>query len=429
MNKDRNPEQEVRERMKIKRFFAKDMRQAIREIREELGADAVILSNRRVSGGIEIIASLDYDESIFNHMNPRSQEQEEPVEKYADAESKPVHASQKPSSAKVTKLPVENVKQNVEWMEDPAIVAMRHEIQNLRGILENQLSHLTLDDFERKEPGKAVIVRRLEQMGMSHDICQQLVSLLDNSTDQEQLWQQALALIARKIEVTDDDILSRGGIVALVGPTGVGKTTSIAKLAARFTLRHGNREVALISTDNYRIGAHEQLLNFGRILGIPTYMASSVEDLKQRIQDLSDKRLVLIDTSGMSQRDIRLNEQLQSLSTSSPAIRTYLVMAANTQTNTLNDVMRAFRHIPLAGTILTKLDETTSLGGCLSTVIRYALPVAYVSDGQQVPEDMHPARAHSLVSKTVKLMQQEEIMSEKYPTPGLFDRNAANAHV
>ena len=422
--------------MKIKRFFAKDMRQAIREIREELGADAVILSNRRVSGGIEIIASLDYDEAIFNHMNPRAEEQEAPVEKKYSTEKKsnvaatgPAHDTAKPASSNVARLVVDNKKPDVEWVEDPAIVAMRHEIQNLRGILENQLSHLTLDDFERKEPGKAVIARRLEQMGMSHDICQQLVSLLDNSGDQENLWNQALALIAHKIQVTDDDILSRGGVVALVGPTGVGKTTSIAKLAARFTLRHGNREVALISTDNYRIGAHEQLMNFGRIMGIPTYMAASVEDLTQRIQDLSDKRLILVDTSGMSQRDVRLNEQLQSLSSSSSAIRTYLVMAANTQTNTLNDVMRAFRHIPLAGTILTKLDETTSLGGCLSTVIRYALPVAYISDGQQVPEDMHPARAHTLVSRAVTLMQQEELMSEKYPTPGLFDRNTANAHV
>jgi flagellar biosynthesis protein FlhF len=284
-------------------------------------------------------------------------------------------------------------------------------------------------DRSRSEPGFAGIFHRLGQLGISADLSEHIVSMLDLDQDLEQTWNQALALLAHQVQVTDDDILSKGGVVALVGPTGVGKTTSIAKLAARFTLRYGNREVALISTDSYRIGAQEQLCNFGRILGIPTYMASTGDELRERISDLSDKRLVLIDTAGMSQRDIRLSQQLEELNNSSALVRSYAVISANTQANTMIDVMRAYSHIKLSGCILTKLDETTSLGGALSTVIRYQLPVAYISDGQRVPEDMHPARAHSLISRAAALMKQEEMMLEKYPTPVILNGNMTNAHV
>lgn len=411
--------------MKIKRYFAKDMRQAIREIREEQGPDAVILSNRRVNNGIEIIAAIDYDESIFNEMA------------YQKSPQKPAYDLEPPEAAEQEEVRFEpeqakksqGKQAGVEWFEDPAIRDMKNEIKNLRGILENQLSSLALADRTRNQPGFAGVLHRLTQLGISADISEHLISQLDLSDDLEQAWRQVLAILAHKIKVTDDDILTQGGVVALVGPTGVGKTTSIAKLAARCTLRYGNREVAMISTDSYRIGAQEQLFNFGKILGVPTYMASDEEELCNRINDLSDKRLVLIDTAGMSQRDLRLSKQLAALQDSSQLIRNYLVIAANTQTNTLNDVMRAFNHIKLDGSILTKLDETTSLGGALSCLIRFQLPVAYISDGQRVPEDLHPARAHSLVSRAVTLMQQEEIISERYPNPLLYSGNSTNAHV
>lgn len=410
--------------MKIKRYFAKDMRQAIREIREEQGPDAVILSNRRVNNGIEIIAAVDYDESIFNEMSY----QKSPQKPAYDLE--PAGDVDLPGPAARQEKPARDRKQqDVEWVEDPAIREMKNEIKNLRGILENQLSSLTLADKTRNKPGFAGVLHRLTQLGISADLSEHLISQLDLSNDLEHAWRQVLAILAHQIKVTDDDILTRGGVVALVGPTGVGKTTSIAKLAARFTLRFGSREVALISTDSYRIGAQEQLYNFGKILGVPTYMASDEDELRSKINDLSDKRLVLIDTAGMSQRDLRLSKQLEALSDSSQLIRNYLVIAANTQTNTLNDVMRAYSHIRLDGCILSKLDETTSLGGALSTIIRYQLPVAYVSDGQRVPEDMHPARAHSLVSRAVTLMQQEEMMSERHPNPLIYGGNLTNAHV
>jgi len=408
--------------MKIKRYFAKDMRQAIRDIREELGPDAVILSNRQSNGGIEIIAAIDYDESLFSNRPDRdiSKTQEATQNDQFVVDGRELDT---------TNDQVEIETNKAEWLEDPMLSQMQNELKSLRGVLESQLSHLSLSDFERRDPQKAAIMRRFEQLGIDADVSQQLASVLGNDLSLEDAWRHALALLAHQIQVTDDDILAKGGVIALVGPTGVGKTTSIAKLAARYSLRHGNRHVALISTDSYRIGAQEQLLNFGRILDVPTYTANNASELSERLSDLHDKRLVLIDTAGMSQRDIQLSEQLQTLEESSDTIQTYLVMAANTQTCTLQDVMRSFSKSNLKGCLLTKLDETTSLGGAISTVVRNHLPVAYISDGQKVPEDMHPARAHSLVSRAVTLMQHHELMQEKYPTSMNIQGNMANAHV
>ena len=404
--------------MKIKRFFARDMRQAIRKIREELGPDAVILSNRKVSNGIEIVSAIDYDESLFAKMNGAQED--------VALQAKTEHAAEDIASEPVAETAEAAAP---EWMEDPMLNQMRNELSSLRGVLESQLSHLSQSDLKRTNPLKAAIIRRLEQLGIEESLALPLVSSISPDASLESAWRQTLGILSHQLKVTHDDILDTGGVIALVGPTGVGKTTTIAKLAARYSLRHGNRQVALISTDSYRIGAQEQLLNFGRILDVPTYPVNNARELSLKLNDLQDKRLILIDTAGMSQRDVRLSEQLQTLSEVSNQIKTYLVMAANTQTSTLQDATRTFYKSGLAGAILTKLDETTSLGGSLSTMIQFDLPVAYVSDGQLVPEDLHPARAHSLVSKAVTLMQQHQLLTEKYPLPIMNNGKMANAHV
>jgi len=413
--------------MKIKRFFAKDMRQAIRKIREELGPDAVILSNRKVNGGIEIVSAIEYDESLFSNMSEAHANMHEQTEQ----SSAVADMSQSEASISNEHLITDsdNVDKEAEWMEDPMLIQMKHELKHLRSVLESQLSHFSQSEMERSEPEKTAIIRRLEQLGIDTDLAREFVSVLDLNLDLESSWRQVLAIVAHQIVVADDDILSHGGVIALVGPTGVGKTTSIAKLAARFSLRHGNRQVALISTDSYRIGAQEQLLNFGRILDVPTYMVNNEKELSERLNDLKDKRLVLIDTAGMSQRDIHLSQQLQTLENCSESIRTYLVMSANTQTSSLQEVVRSFSEADLQGCILTKIDETTNFGGALSTIIRHQLPVAYVSDGQRVPEDMHPARAHSLVSRAVTLMQQQDAKMSKQPKPQILNGKMAHAHV
>lgn len=409
--------------MKIKRYFAPDMRQAIRKVREEQGPDAVILSNRRVNGGVEIIAALDYDQDLFGEMvgrEPHPPRAESDPQLPPDPDTRPQAAARESTQHR-----------HVEWSQDPALVEMGREIKTLRGMLENQLSRLAWSDLARKHPLQASLMQRFSDMGLSTAVAREIAAATTEATDLEQAWRHALATLAHRIPVTDDDILSNGGAVALVGPTGVGKTTMVAKLAARFALRHGKRNVALVSTDNFRIGAYEQLHTYGQLIGVPVYSAADSEQLGDILADLYDKRLVLIDTAGMSQRDMRLSEQLTTLSGSKPGIKTYLVLSANTQVTTLNEVIQAFRRAHVDGCVLTKLDETVSLGGALSAVVRHRLAVAYVGDGQRVPEDMHPARAHSLVSRAVALMQQHPDRDEDAGSSMINTNNGnlANAHV
>jgi len=391
--------------MKVKRFFAPDMRQAIQKVREDQGPDAVILSNRQVDGGIEIIAALGYDESLTPApAEPRSQQEPAAEEVAADS----TYSRRSDVSAP-----------QVSWSQDPALVSMREEIKQLRGLLENQLAHLAWSDRERREPLHAGVMRRLSNMELSNDLIERVSAPTVHARDDEHAMQLALTELAATVPVAENDIFDQGGIVALVGSTGVGKTTSVAKLAARYVLRHGQRHVALVTTDSYRIGAHEQLMTYGRLLGIPVQVASDHKELRSTLNSLADKRLVLIDTAGMSQRDVRLTEQFATLADSGIPIRTLLVLSATLHPSVLDETIRAFSGVALDGAVLTKLDEAASLGGVLSTVIKQHLPLMFTANGQRVPEDFHPARADKLVQMAADLsnsldLPNDSVMAEQF---------------
>jgi len=416
--------------MKIKRYFAADMRQAIRMVRDEQGPDAVILSNRRVDGGIELIAAVDYDADMLNIGTPGVADSAAAADpqpkKSAPAAATEYVAAPRPEMVAAT--PVFK-RPEVEWSQDPAISEMRREVKALRSLLEDQLAHLAWGDYARNQPQKSALLRRLMALGLAPELCRQLSDQIDADADSDNNWRKAMALLADWLPVADDEILNNGGVVALVGPTGVGKTTTVAKLAARFALRHGARQVALISTDNYRIGAHEQLLTYGRILGVTVQTASDQDELHNLLQGMTEKKLVLIDTAGMSQRDLRLSEQLATLHGGSPLIKTYLVMSAATQQSGLDEAVRAFQRVQLSGCILTKVDEAARLGDALSSVIHSRLPLAYIGDGQRVPEDMHPARAHGLISRAVALLQHNPAQLEDTYMAQAFAGKVSHAHL
>lgn len=399
--------------MKVKRFFAPDMRQAIRLVREAQGPDAVILSNRKVDGGIEIISALDYDPALLDKQNSESsQASESAANQRVVADTTPddtdTYTRSPAASRQASSSPA------VSWSQDPAIVSMQEEIRHLRGMLENQLAHLAWGDLERREPLHASVMRRLSSMELDTALISQVSAPTVHARDEQHAWQLALAELSATLPVAENDLLDQGGIVALVGSTGVGKTTSIAKLAARYVLRHGRRHVALVTTDSYRIGAHEQLMTYGRLLGIPVQVASDHKELRSTLNSLSDKRLVLIDTAGMSQRDVRLSEQFETLTDSGIPIRTLLVLSATLHPSVLQETVQAFSDVPLDGAILTKLDEAASLGGVLSAVIKQQLPLMFVTDGQRVPEDMHPARSQKLVQLAAELALDEELPGESF---------------
>ena len=390
--------------MKIKRFFAPNIRQAIRMVREEQGPDAVILSNSKVEGGVEIVIALDYDEEMLRHAA--------------------IDQGTPPSSAAPARKNSPHPSPQVTASQDPAMAQMRNEMHSLRGLLEQQLPGLAWGELARSHPLRARLVYNLKETGLSPVLARQIASEVSESKQFDAAWREALANLAHRIHVTDDDILDKGGIISLVGPTGVGKTTTIAKLAARCVLRYGARHVALVTADNFRIGAHEQLRTYGRILGIPVQAAADGNELRDALHNFRDKRLVLIDTAGMGQRDQRLAEQFKMLRINGYPIKHYLVLSATTQLAGLMEVAKAFQSIPLNGCILTKLDEATSLGGPLSVVIQQQLAVAYVSDGQRVPEDLRPARAHNLVSQSVSLAARTVNMLKKQSAMGSVVRSA-----
>ncbi|MGZ5026956.1 MAG: flagellar biosynthesis protein FlhF, partial [Methylobacter sp.] len=290
---------------------------------------------------------------------------------------------------------------------DNLLMEMSKELKSLRSAMDSKLSSVSWAAMSQTNPVRADLLQRLAGMSISRKLSVKIANRFTNHTDPELVFSQAQELLAKVLPVAEDDLLQHGGIAALVGPTGVGKTTTIAKLAAKFILKHGPRQVALITTDNYRIGAHEQLNTYGRILDVPVRVASSAAELRNLITGFSDKRLILIDTAGMSQRDMKLVEQINTLQQSGIAIKSYLVMSAATEYKAMNEIIKAFQVFEPQASILTKLDEAATIGSAVSSIIENNLPLSFIADGQQVPEDMHNPCAQTLISQCVAELEME----------------------
>lgn len=392
--------------MRIKGYFAPDMRQALRMIREEMGPDAVILSHHQRNGGVEITAAVDYDQGW---LHATSKEDVETKATTTLVQSAPDHAAafdqvaDSAASAQVAADKPRAPASSVHGGGGAALTAMGQEIRALRSLLEHQLSGIAWGELGRRHPLRASLLRRLLELGLSHQVAHNLIQALPPMADLHSAWRRVLGILAHRLPLNPHEMLTHGGIVALLGPTGVGKTTTVAKLAARFALHHGPQWVALITTDSYRVGAHEQLHTFGRIMDVPVRVANSPAELRRALDAFSRRRLVLIDTAGISQRDIRFSKQVNLIRSGAPAVKSYLVLSATTQTLGLEQTVAAFRGAQVNGCVITKLDEATSLGGVLATVAQHEIPLSYISNGQRVPEDLAPAKPHSLVAQAVQL--------------------------
>ena len=389
--------------MQIKRYSAPDMRRALHQVRQAQGAQAVILSSRRLPDGVEVIAADDYDAALVERLAAAG-----------DGDALPAGTGRELPRAASDELRAPADLDRLAWAVDPAISQLRSELTNLRALLEAELRQSAA---LRRTPLEAQLAQHLEQLGLAPALIGELLGQLGDTQDMGAAWRELLGqhLVAR-IPIASDDMLAAGGVVALLGPTGVGKTTTVAKLAARFVREHGARHLGLLTTDNYRVGAHEQLQNYGRLLGVPVQMVDSADDLATALAALANKRLVLVDTAGMSQRDLRLGEALASLRRE--GLRGYLTLASNAHETMLDETIATFGALPLAGCVLTKLDECPSLGGTLSAVIRHGLPIACVTDGQRVPEDLRPARARDLVSLAAQRVQARTVRSPQVsPAP------------
>jgi flagellar biosynthesis protein FlhF len=435
----------------IKKFHAHTTRDALRQVRDALGADAMILSNRQVAGGVEIIAVADLDvEALAAQAEPSLWQQRPqavkpapvmrpaPVEEGARFTSLADYLSQrdnatlirpargpepaKPAAKSVPAKaappqPVAPVQASSTPISPELNEEVLHELRQLRGLVEGQLAGFAWGDLTRRDPLRSEVMKRLLAAGFSNAFSNQLTGRIpQDEPDLERAMKWLRGTLSRTLKLADQDIIEQGGVYALVGPTGVGKTTTVAKLAARAVLRHGINKVALVTTDSYRIGAQDQLRIYGRILGVPVFAVRDEADLELTLADLATRHLVLIDTVGMSQRDKRVAEQINLLCGESSAVRRLLLLGAPSQGVTLEEVARAYAGPGLMGCILTKIDEALIFGPVLDVAMRHELPLHFVTNGQRVPEDLHLANAAYLVDRAFRLNRAQEGPNSAFST-------------
>lgn len=381
--------------MKVRRFLAATSREALRKVKEDLGADAVILSNKQVEGGIEIMALASDDISSL-----ANDTQAAVSASSADRKVKAPALSETTLAAKAAPSSSNGEAAGSPRSEDTLSMNIIQEIQAMRQMLEDQLATVTWDNFSRKNPDGVRVLRTLLNAGFSPLLARHLLEKLPVGHDFEQSLKKTITLLTLNLRTAiSDEIIEHGGVYALIGPTGVGKTTTTAKLAARCVIRHGADKVALLTTDSYRIGGHEQLRIYGKLLGVPVRSIKDVDDLQLILHELRGKHMVLIDTVGMSQRDQMLAEQIAMLSQCGTEVRHLLLLNATSNGNTLDEVISAYQHHGIYGCIITKIDEATSLGIALDAAIRRKLVLYYVTNGQKVPEDLHAANSRYLLHR------------------------------
>ncbi len=424
--------------MKITRHTAPDMRQALRAVRDRLGPEAVILSSRRTPGGVEVTAAIDFDaqhppteadlalaveaqpalakeQPLASPQPPAATRQPRTLQPPAASERRPDSEefliSERELDAALEKLGdlgssrERAARATSHGATAPLAATMESELKTLRRMLETQLARLAWNDLTRRAPIHTEMLRELTEVGLAPDLAAEVVGALPAGTELTLARRLAIATVAQRLLVTGDRWLQEGGRIALVGPTGVGKTTVLAKLAVRWALLHGTRDLALIAADSHRLGAQDHVQSLGQLLGAPVYPLEDFGELPALIGRLSHPRLVLIDTPGSSQRDAQLATRLAALAASGCGLETALVLAASTQAGAIAEAVARFAPAGPTSCVLTKVDEAASLGGTLSVLVRARLPISYVSEGQRVPEDLRPARALELVSSAVQLAQ------------------------
>jgi len=392
--------------MNVKRIVAKTSREAMRQLRDALGPDAVILSNRAVDGGVEVLALAADDIAA---MAPPVIDAPAPAPEPRSSAPRAQAPAEQDEPAPAVTIKRRLIERVAVSSQDSAQLAQSviSEIKSMQTCLESQLADLVWRDLPGRDPSGATVMRDMLAAGFSATLAREMLeSLPKGDAGQAQAWMKNTLMQRLQVMQSETDMLDGGGVFALMGPTGAGKTTTTAKLAARFVVRHGADKLALLTTDSYRIGGHEQLRIYGKILGVTVHAVRDAADLRLALSELRNKHTVLIDTVGMSQRDQAVAEQVEMLCQAGKQIKRLLVLNATSHGDTLDEVVQAYRTRGLDGCILSKIDEAASLGPALDCAIRHELNVHYLATGQRVPEDLHLANRQALIHRAFKTRTQ-----------------------
>lgn len=428
--------------MNVKKFSAPSSREALNKLRDAMGPDAVIISNRNVNGQVEILALDEEDMANLNSTSSDQFEFRQPRESINEANNEtkysPIIQSQIKFATKQkqagqardgaianTNLATPNLDTDVA-----GAVELMSELRSMRNMMEAQLAEISWGNVQRQEPHKAQLLKEMLAAGFSASLSRYLIEHMPKTTNLNQGLTWIKAIFSKNINTIscDSDMLEKGGVFALVGPTGVGKTTTTAKLAARCVMRHGANKLALITTDGYRIGGYEQLRIYGKILGVMVHAVKDESDLQIALSELKNKHTVLIDTVGMSQRDRLVSEQVAMLSGAN--VNKLLCLNATSTGETLTEVIRSYQgsgSMGLSGCIITKLDEAASIGSVLDAIIRQKLQLFYLANGQRVPEDLHIANKNYLIDHAFKLKREQAAFQYQNEELPMLMANASSA--
>lgn len=440
--------------MKVKRFTAASMQAALRTVSQQLGADAVILSSKKTAQGIEVIAALDYRPELGSKeverqlmlqqeletaravsRNVQDEMRRARRETAANADlstheglmnalselkkTNPVmgngqtvdpallaasRTNERPAHRKknVTPPPPVEMSDDLEdhrsedWY-DKALQQVSGELRDLK----DWMVGLQGSPWDSQRPltwQQAQLWQRCQDVGLEPNWADQLVARVGEVQDVDRAWNETLAMMAKDVPVAPGRLFEKGGMYAFVGPTGAGKTTTIGKVAAQFVIRHGADSVALVTLDNYRVAAHDQLRTFARILGVQLHVVPPSGDLGKVLTTLRSKRLVLVDSAGMSSQDPHFDVQLAKLKGTGPRLKKLLALPLTSQGRCLQENYELFKPAGLSGCVLTKLDECFSLGAAMSVAALTQLPVTLVTDGPHIPDDVHYPDANKLVN-------------------------------
>ena len=419
--------------MKVKRFMGTNMQQALRLVSQDLGADAVILSSKKVAEGFEVVAALDYQSEQQNPVEVERQlELQRELERAKDMsrerqraraageplpEFTPVsmpdragaQLSTRPSSTPVLEDGKEQSSRPSASSNDSQYHQMMERMSGELSELKNWMVSHGGSAWDTGRPitwKQSQLWQRCQDVGLEPSWSDRIVSQVTEQNDMGRAWKQVLRQMAVDLPVAKQGSLDKGGVFALVGPTGAGKTTTIGKLAARFVIQHGADAVALVSIDSYRVAAHDQLRSVARILGVELHTVAPGEDLAATLETLTGKkkkRLVLVDTAGLASQDPSFQGQLSMLKQactrkgSGPRMRCLLTLPLTSQGRCLQENYEHFKPAGLAGCIFTKLDECFSLGPAMSVAALTRLPLVMIADGPKIPDDLHYPDAGKLV--------------------------------